>query len=295
MAGFTGDARLAEPMSRHTSLGIGGPAEAMVFPLDAAALSKLRQAAKANGVPVFILGNGTNLLVRDGGIEGLVINLSRMDWIIKEHAEGGPAVRAGAGTPLPRLANFCVEEGLSGLEFASGIPGTVGGAVFMNAGAYGVEIKDVLCKAQVVMEDGRVDFIDPEGLEKGYRHGGLPKGAAVTEAWFSLRPGDPEEIRGRAAEYMRKRRASQPLSSKSAGSTFKNPPGKKAWQLIEGVGLKGTRVGGAAVSEKHANFLINLDGATANDFMALMDLVAKTVQAKLGIQLEPEVRIVGKA
>jgi UDP-N-acetylmuramate dehydrogenase len=296
MAGFKGEARYGEPMSKHTSLCIGGPVEAMVFPVDVEQLSALRRKAHENGVPVFILGNGTNLLVRDGGMDGLVINLSRMDWIVREAGRtDGALVRAGAGASLPRLANFCVEEGLSGLEFASGIPGTVGGAVFMNAGAYGFEIKDVLVRLQVVMEDGAVSEMDADALEKGYRHGGVPGNSAVSEAWFSLQPGDAVEIKRRAAEYMGKRKASQPLSAKSAGSTFKNPPGMKAWQLIGEAGLKGTRVGGAAVSEKHANFLINESGATAKDFIALMELVSRTVQEKMNITLEPEVKIVGKA
>ena len=287
---MTAEIRHNEPMSRHTSLGIGGPAEAMAFPADTAGLSGLLYEAHVNGVPVFLLGNGTNLLVRDGGIKGLVINLSRMEWIAMD---GGHTVRAGAGTPLPRLAGFCANEGLSGLEFATGIPGTVGGALYMNAGAYGLEIKDVLSKLTLVMEDGTVSEITPDALEKGYRHGGLPAGAAVAEARFVLTPGDAGEIRRRASDYMDKRRATQPLSAKSAGSTFKNPPGMKAWKLIEESGLKGTSVGGAAVSEKHANFLVNAGGATASDFIALMELVKKTVQEKTGVTLDPEVRIVG--
>ncbi|MGA2192640.1 MAG: UDP-N-acetylmuramate dehydrogenase [Nitrospirota bacterium] len=293
-SGFLGSVRIMEPMSKHTTLGIGGPAEAMAFPEDGDGLSRLRALASANGVPVFILGGGSNLLVRDGGIEGLVINTSRMDGVISERTDGEKfLVRAGAGAPLPKLANYCSEEGLSGLEFAAGIPGTVGGAVYMNAGAYGFEIKDVLHKIHVVAEDGTSLDLGSGELEKGYRHGGLPKNSAVAEAWFSLSPGDAEEIKKKAAGFMSKRRASQPLSSKSAGSTFKNPPGQKAWKLIEEAGLKGTAVGGAAVSEKHANFLINAGGATAKDFAALMELVVKTVQEKFNIKLEPEVKVVG--
>lgn len=293
-SGFTGETKYAEPMSLHTSLGIGGPAEAMAFPKDTEQLVELQAQALANGVSVFILGNGTNLLVEDGGIKGLVINLSGMDWIIKEHVDGeNIVVRAGAGTPLPKLANFCAEEGLSGLELAAGIPGTVGGAVFMNAGAYGFEIKDVLCKVRVVMEDGKVSEINPEELRREYRHGGIPANSAVSEAWFSFMPGNAEEIKGKVAEFIRKRELSQPLQSKSAGSTFKNPPGQKAWKLIEAAGLKGTKVGGAAVSDKHANFLINAGGATAKDFKALMGLVTRTVEEKLDIKLEPEIKVVG--
>ena len=294
-AGFTGEVRYREPMTMHTSLGIGGPAEAMAFPEDEAQVSRLQAQAHACGAPVMVLGSGTNLLVLDGGIAGLVINVSKLDFIVKERLEdGGQAVRAGAGAPLPRLAGFCCEEGLSGLEFATGIPGSVGGAVFMNAGAYGFEIKNVLYKIHVVMEDGSVLEMSPEALGEGYRHGGVPENSAVSEAWFSLKPGDAGEIKARASEFMAKRRASQPLSARSAGSTFKNPPGKKAWRLIEETGLKGTRVGGAVVSEKHANFLINAGGATAKDFRALMDIVAGAVRERLGIMLEPEVRIVGE-
>ncbi len=295
MLDFAGEARLSEPMSKHTSLSLGGPAEVMAFPEDAGALAALMKTAREAGVPVFIFGNGTNLLARDGGIEGLVINLSKLNWISIEGREKETAlVRTGAGTPLPKLASFCAEEGLSGLEFASGIPGTVGGAVYMNAGAYGYEIKDVLYKIQLVNENGEISGMTSGEAEKKYRHGGIPENSAVTEAWFKLTPGAAEEIKARAAEYISKRKASQPLSAKSAGSTFKNPPGKKAWQLIEGAGLKGLSVGGAAVSDRHANFLINTGNATAKDFIALMELVKAKVKDKTGIELEPEVKIVGK-
>lgn len=289
-AGFRGEVRYNEPMSKHTSLCIGGPAEAMAWPDNSEEVSKLRAAAHKNGAPVFVLGKGTNLLVLDGGIPGLVMNIAKLDWLEKE---GALTVRAGAGTPLPKLANFCADEGLSGLEFAAGIPGAVGGAVFMNAGAYGYEIKDVLHKVRVVMEDGSVSDITAEGLEKRYRHGGIPGGSAVTEAWFRLAPGDADAIKAKASEYIAKRKASQPLSARSAGSCFKNPSGQKAWKLVEAAGLKGARVGGAQVSDKHANFLINAEGATAKDFRALMELVKKTVKEKMDIELEPEVRIVG--
>ncbi|MHB8173902.1 MAG: UDP-N-acetylmuramate dehydrogenase, partial [Nitrospirota bacterium] len=246
---FAGEARFAEAMSKHTSLGIGGPADAMAFPEDTEQLAMLVKLAHSEGLPVFILGNGTNLLVRDGGIEGLVVNLCKLDWIKiegrdKEQAE----VSSGAGTPLPRLANFCAEEGLSGLEFAAGIPGTVGGAVYMNAGAYGYEIKDVLYKIRLIKEDGEISGMTSVEIEKRYRHGGIPENSAVAGVWFKLTPGNPEEIKARAAEFIRKRRATQPLSAKSAGSTFRNPSGGKAWKLIEGAGLKGLSVGGAAVS-----------------------------------------------
>jgi UDP-N-acetylmuramate dehydrogenase len=295
MLNFACESRLSEPMSKHTSLGLGGPAEVMAFPEDATQLAELMKAAREAGVPVFIFGNGTNLLARDGGIEGLVVNLSKMNWISIEGRENETAlVRAGAGTPLPKLASFCAEEGLCGLEFSSGIPGTVGGAVYMNAGAYGYEIKDVLYKIQLINEDGEITGMTPGEAERKYRHGGIPQNSAVTEAWFKLTLGDPEEIKARAAEYIRKRKASQPLSAKSAGSTFKNPPGMKSWQLIEGAGLKGLSVGGAAVSDKHANFLINTGKATAKDFIALMELVKAKVKDKTGIELEPEVKIVGK-
>ncbi len=295
MLKFAGEARLSEPMSMHTSLGIGGPADAMVFPENAKQLATLIRAAHGDGVPVFVLGNGTNLLVKDGGMEGLVINLTKLDWVTVESREKDMAlVRSGAGAPLPKLANFCADEGLSGLEFAAGIPGTVGGAAYMNAGAYGYEIKDILYKTLLIKEDGEVSELTADDTLKKYRHGGIPENAAVAEAWFRLAPGDPEAIKARASEFIKKRRASQPLSAKSAGSTFKNPPGEKAWKLIEGAGLKGLSVGGAAVSEKHANFLINASGATARDFIALMELVKRKVKEKTGIELEPELKIAGR-
>ncbi len=292
---FAGEVRLSEPMSMHTSLGIGGPADAMVFPENVGQLVDIVKGAWSEGVPAFIIGNGTNLLVKDGGIDGLVINLAKLDWIIKENVEGGDiAIRSGAGTPLPKLANFCADEGLSGLEFAAGIPGTVGGAVYMNAGAYGYEIKDILYKTLLIKEDGKASELIAGETRKEYRHGGIPENAAVAEAWFRLVPGDPGAIKARASEFIKKRRASQPLAEKSAGSTFKNPPGEKAWKLIEGAGLKGLSVGGAAVSGKHANFLINASGATAKDFIALMEIVKQKVKDKTGFDLEPEVKIVGR-
>jgi len=293
-AGFTGEARLAEPMSRHTSLGIGGPAEVMAFPEGVDELGRIVSLASKDGADVFFLGGGTNLLVLDGGIKGLVINMGKLDWIDVEHGQAGTSVvHAGAGVKLGRLVNYCSDNGLSGLEFAAGIPGTVGGAVAMNAGTQEAEMKDVLASVTLVGRDGKLDKVRPSELQMAYRRSEIPSGSVVAEASIALIPWPNEEVKEKVAANIRRRKATQPAKVRSAGSTFKNPPGYSAWKLIDMAGLRGSMIGQAQVSRMHTNFLINLGGATARDFMALMTLVVDTVQEKLNITLEPEIRIVG--
>lgn len=293
-AGFTGEARRAEPMSRHTSLRIGGPAEVMAYPESVEQVARLLAAAKVAGVPALILGKGTNLLVLDGGIPGLTMNMRKLAWMEIERSGGGPAqVHAGAGASLARLVSYCAEAGLSGMEFAAGIPGTVGGAVAMNAGAGDGEMKDVLTSITLVDMDGAIKKLPSTAFDMTYRNGGIPDGSTVVEASVALIAWPAEEVKERVAAGIRRRHATQPTKVMSAGSTFKNPPGYSAWRLIDMAGLRGKRVGGAMVSTAHTNFLINTGRATARDFKSLMDLVVDTVRERLNITLVPEVRVVG--
>ena len=293
-ARITCEVRAGEPMSRHTSLRIGGPAELMAFPESVEELSRLMSVAHEKEVPAFVLGRGTNLLVLDGGIPGIVVNLKKMCWMeLERGAEGTAQVHAGAGAGLARLASYCADRGLSGLEFTAGIPGTVGGAVAMNAGTQEAEMKDVLTSVTLVDRTGQVSAMDAKALRMTYRHTELPEGSAVAEASFALIPWPKEEVKEKMAANLRRRKATQPEKVRSAGSTFKNPPGYSAWKLIDMAGLRGMTVGRAQVSRMHTNFLINLGGASAHDFRALMDLVISTVQEKLNITLEPEIKIVG--
>ena len=293
-AGITCEVRPGEPMSRHTSLRIGGPAELMVFPEGLEELGRVMALSHGKGIPLFVLGRGTNLLVMDGGIPGIVVNLRKLDWMeLQRGASNTAQVHAGAGASLARLAGYCAERGLSGLEFTAGIPGTVGGAVAMNAGTQEAEMKDVLTSVTLVGRDGTISSMDAGALKMCYRRSELPHGSAVAEASFALISWPKEEVKERMAANLRRRKATQPDKVRSAGSTFKNPPGYSAWKLIDMAGLRGKTVGRAQVSRMHTNFLINLGGATARDFKALMELVISTVQEKLNITLEPEIKIVG--
>jgi UDP-N-acetylmuramate dehydrogenase len=293
-AGFAGEVRLGEPMSKHTSLGIGGPAEAMAYPESVEELARITGLANKNGVPVFYLGNGTNILVLDGGIPGLVINMKKLDWLELQHGGSGTTqVHAGAGVMLPKLVSYCTENGLAGLEFMAGIPGTVGGAIAMNAGTKEAEMKDVLTTVTVISNDGTIGKKRPSELNMEYRRTGIPADSVVADSSFAVLPWPKEEVKEKVASNLRMRKASQPAGVRSAGSTFKNPPGYSAWKLIDMAGMREKQVGQAQVSRMHTNFLINLGGATARDFKALMDMVIKAVQDKLNITLEPEIKIVG--
>ncbi len=280
----------SEPMALHTSFKIGGPAEVMAFPKNAEELSQILKASALLDTKPAILGLGTNILAPDEGISGLVICLK--DFMDGLSLEGETKVRVGAGVSMTRLAVFAANHGLSGLEFAHGIPGSVGGGVYMNAGAYGGEIKDVCHSVDVMTMDGVVHTWSGEEVAFGYRHSRLEdEGGIVVSALFSLTPKDPDEIKAYMQELAAKRRASQPLDKPSAGSAFKRPVGGYAAALIDGAGLKGYQVGGAAVSEKHAGFAVNLGNATAEDVKNLLKEVSDIVMKKTGIRLEPEVRI----
>ena len=280
-----------EPMAAHTTFRVGGPADLFYLPRSAAELKKALQAADSAGVPALVIGNGSNLLVRDGGVHGLVIALGEDFSTVRVE---GTTLFAEAGARLSRVAQTAQAAGLAGLEFASGIPGTLGGGVAMNAGAYGGQISDVLIDAEVLL-DGEVRTLDRAALEMGYRSTlPLRKGGIVTSARFELTPDDPAAIDARMRELNARRRDKQPLNFPSAGSTFKRPEGYFAGALIEGAGLKGASVGGAQVSPKHAGFIVNTGSATAADVLALIHHVQETVYQKDGVRLELEVRVVGE-
>ena len=281
----------SEPMSRHTTFRVGGPAELMFLPASAGELTAALDAARSAGAPVHLVGNGSNLIVRDGGLRGLTIVMGEPFSSVRVV---GSRVIAQAGAPLARVAAVAHEAGLTGLEFASGIPGTLGGGCAMNAGAYGGQLSDVIESALVLL-DGTARTLGRDELEMGYRSTRvLREGGIVLEARFALAPDDPAEIAARMRELNARRREKQPLNLPSAGSTFKRPEGHFAGALIEGCGLKGARVGGAQVSEKHAGFIVNAGGATAADILALMARVRETVLRETGVELEPEVRIIGE-
>ena len=280
----------AADMVKYTTLRVGGPADVLAEPETEAHLCALLLLARERGVPVLVMGNGSNLLVRDGGIRGLVIRLGRAFSRI-EAIPGG--LYAQAGALLSALARQAQEMRLTGLEFAQGIPGAVGGGVYMNAGAYGGELGQTIQSVRV-WDGEAIRDIPGADMEFSYRHS-----RAMDEAWiilgasFRLEPGDPEAIAAAMRDFAARRKEKQPLEYPSAGSFFKRPPGHFAGALIEGAGLKGLAVGGAQVSRKHAGFLINTGGASARDFLQLMRLVQHIVEAKYAVRLEPEVRIIG--
>ncbi|MBR0307994.1 MAG: UDP-N-acetylmuramate dehydrogenase [Mogibacterium sp.] len=283
-----------EPMSRHTSFRIGGPAEALVLAADEAELSAVLSAVTPTGAEHMIIGNGSNLLVSDEGYPGIMIKLAGDFESITRSAEDPNRVRVGAAVLMSRTAAFLTENGLSGFEFASGIPGSIGGAVFMNAGAYGGEIKDVVRSVRVMAPDGsNAREISGEDMAFSYRHSrAQDEDMLILSAEMELTEDDPAAVAERVADLAARRNAKQPVSYPSAGSTFKRPVGGYAAALIEQSGLKGYKVGGAEVSEKHSGFVINTGGATCEDVLAVMRHVREKVYADSGIMLEPEVRLI---
>ena len=279
-----------EPMARHTSFRIGGPVEAMAFPKNEKELAQVLKASALLDVKPVILGAGTNVLAPDTGMDGLVICLK--DCLDGMEQLDDTHIRVMAGVTMTRAAVFAANLGLSGLEFAHGIPGTVGGGVYMNAGAYGGEICQV-CESVTVMDmSGNISVKTCQEMAFSYRHSVLEdEGGIVISAVFALESADPDVIRGKMKELMGKRSASQPLDLPSAGSAFKRPVGGYAAALIDQAGLKGYQVGGAAISTKHAGFAVNVGNATAEDVKALLNQVSEKVFESSGIRLEPEVRI----
>jgi UDP-N-acetylmuramate dehydrogenase len=284
-------AKFDEPLKRYTAWKIGGPADALLEPESADELIRAVQKAREHDIPVTVLGGGTNVLVRDGGIRGLTIRLAKS---LRRVEVEGERVTAEAGVLYPVLANTTAGSGLEGLEFATGIPGTVGGAVYMNAGAYDGETKEVLSWADVY-RDGVVVRMSNEDLELSYRRSILHDHPdwVVLRAGYALSPGDPEELKSRIKEFRAQRMNGSP-NRPSCGSTFKRPPGDFPGRVIEAAGLKGTRVGQIEVSPVHANYFVNLGGGTAREALELMALVREKVRERLGVELEPEVRVIGE-
>ena len=281
-----------EPMSEHCSFKIGGPARLMLLPSSAEEAASALAILRSSGAQVLIVGSCTNLLIPDEGYPGAVVRMSKpassMELLDAER------IRAQAGATLNALAVFAARHGLTGLEFAHGIPGSVGGGVAMNAGAYGGEMRDVLESAEYVDADGVISTLSGDALGLSYRHSAFSDtDKLITSAVFRLTPGDGEAVRARMNELIEKRRASQPLDMPSAGSTFKRPETGYAAALIDQAGLKGLRVGGAMVSTKHAGFVVNAGGATYSDVIELMREVRRRVYEFSGVLLEPEVKIIG--
>lgn len=285
------NALVNEPMSEHTTLKLGGPADYLVFPGSAEEINALFAEAGANDLPVTVIGHGSNLLVLDGGIRGLVICIGKN---MRRITRKGNTVTAQAGAMLGSVAMEAAEAGLSGLEFASGIPGTVGGGVTMNAGAYDGEMAQVVTEVKGLYPGGDTVTLSREEMDFGYRHSAVgEKKLIVTEATFELQEGDPAQIRAKMSELNARRAEKQPLDIPSAGSTFKRPEGYFAAALIDQCGLKGYSVGGARVSMKHAGFLVNT-GTSSRDFLELMQKVQQIVEERAGVKLEPEIRILGE-
>ncbi len=281
-----------EPMNKHTSFAIGGPADVFVQPATREEIRSAVYCAKEAGIPFFVMGNGSNLLVSDKGYRGVVVQLYRGFGKI---TVSGEEIHAQAGALLSGIAAAARDASLTGFEFAGGIPGTLGGAVVMNAGAYGGEMKDVLKEVTVLTPEGGVLTLQADELHMGYRTSVIKEaGYIVLEAVISLEKGDQEEIRSRMQELAGMRTSKQPLSYPSAGSTFKRPEGYFAGKLIMDSGLRGYQVGGAQVSEKHCGFVINTGNATAKDVTTLMSDVQRIVMEKFGVKLEPEVKFLGE-
>jgi UDP-N-acetylmuramate dehydrogenase len=282
-----------EPLSKHTSLGVGGPADFFVIPHSIAALAELIRYATDAGVPYLVLGEGTNIIVRDAGVRGMVIRIA--DNLSEIHRDG-TQVTAQAGARVAMLCRRCCEWGLTGLEFAGGIPGSVGGAVVMNAGAYEGEMRQVVDWVTAIKPSGKIERLTRDELGLRYRDSIFQhEDLIVAEVGFLLDKGKAREIRARTYEIVECRCSMQPLARRSAGSVFKRPDGDYAGRLLEAIGAKGLQVGGAMISQKHANFIVNGGGATASDILRLIELVQKRVQERFGIRLEPEVMVVGEA
>lgn len=285
--------RLGEPMKLHTTFQIGGPADCLIFPASLEETERIFKLAAEYDIPFTILGNGSNVLVRDKGIRGLVVKFARP----MSHIEvDGTRIRAAAGAMLKDVSEVAAASSLTGLEFACGIPGSIGGAVFMNAGAYDGEMKNVIASVKSVDGKGAIHEFPWKELKLGYRHSIFQEnGEAICEVELALAPGRQSEIREKMQGFTERREAKQPLEMPSAGSTFKRPEGYFAGTLIDQTGLKGLTIGGAQVSKKHAGFVVNAGEATAADVQNLIHEVQRRVREVHGVELKPEVRIIGEA
>ncbi len=281
-----------EPLSKYTNTKTGGPADYLAFPQTVTQVEQLLNWANRQQMPLTVIGNASNLIVRDGGIRGLTVILTRMKTI---HVLGNQVI-AEAGAALIQATEVAYQAGLTGVEFAAGIPGSVGGAVFMNAGAYGGEISEVVSEAKILTRKGQIRTLTNHELNFGYRHSSIQDyNDIVLSATFNLKPGDSEKIRARMDELNRLRASKQPLEYPSCGSVFKRPTGYFTGKLIHESGLQGFQIGGAQVSKKHAGFIINVGGATATDYLNVIHHVQETVFEKFGVHLQTEVRIIGEA
>ncbi|HUL00510.1 MAG TPA: UDP-N-acetylmuramate dehydrogenase [Nitrospirota bacterium] len=299
IADIKGEILKNEPMCNHTSFGIGGPADILAYPVDFEDLKALLKSVKDENLNYFILGSGTNLLVRDGGFQGVVICLKRMNHVAVEreyHSLGGTfaSLFAQAGAPISKLLAIAVDEGFTGLEFAAGIPGSIGGAVYMNAGTTLGEIGDIIDSATLISPEGMLVTKDRNEMGFGYRTSSIQEGYCVLDIRVILRRGDKDKIRTRVLELLMKRKQRQPWEFPNAGSIFRNPNEESAGNLIESAGLKGRAVGKAQISEKHANFIVNFGKSRASDVIKLMNIVQQTVLEVHGVRLEPEIKIIGK-
>jgi UDP-N-acetylmuramate dehydrogenase len=292
---FKGDMRFVEPMMKHTSLRIGGPADVFAIPQDIPSLKNMLIILKRQGIPFLPLGSGTNVLIRDEGIEGVVISLMyfRKIEIISED-EGNVNVYVEAGTPLQRLVQFSKEKGYSGIEGLAGIPGSVGGAICGNAGAFGYEMKDVLSFVSMMDAEGYIKELRAEDIEFGYRRSSIPLDELLLGAEIVLKKDEKENVSSKIENFLKMKWESQPISEPSAGCVFKNSSGLSAGRLIDEAGCKGMRVGDVEVSSVHANFFVNKGKARASDFIELMENVKSRVKETSGIELEPEIRIIGR-
>ncbi len=283
-------------MQDHTSLGIGGNADLFMTPDDPLSMRNLLALLKKMQVPFFTLGKGSNLLVRDGGIDGVVISMNtfgRIEVLKQDNSHSELFVEAGV--PLQKLVNFCREQGYSGIEGLTGIPGTTGGAICGNAGSYGCEMKDVVVSVAIMDSDGRLDRFKAAGLGFRYRGSGITPADIILSANLRFRRDEKEAVAERTERFFKEKVQSQPVSERSAGCVFRNPEGHSAGRLMDEAGCKGMRVGDIEVSPVHANFFINRGRGTASDYMKLMENVSAVVNKKFGILLEPEIRVVGRA
>ncbi|WP_040205974.1 UDP-N-acetylmuramate dehydrogenase [Neobacillus jeddahensis] len=285
------DIKTAEPLKNHTYTKLGGPAELFAAPVTVQELTALLHAAKESEIPITIIGKGTNLIVKDGGIRGITISLKNMTAIRTEQQ----TIYAQAGAGLIEVTHEALQQELTGIEFACGIPGTVGGALYMNAGAYGGQISNVLSKALVMDKEGTLLTLSKEELQLGYRKSLIASDHyIVVEAVFELQPSNHASIKEKMHEFTAARERMQPLEYPSCGSVFKRPPGYYAGKLIQDCGLQGTRIGGAEVSRKHAGFIVNVDQATAQDYADLITLIQEKVKQGYGVELETEVILLGE-
>ncbi len=293
---FRGEAMFNEPMSAHTSLRIGGPADMLLFPEDPMSLKNILLAARGENVPVSVIGAGTNLLVGDGGMEGVTISLKafRIIEFTRETDDKNAVLYVGAGVPLAGLLSFAQKNGCAGIEALAGIPGYFGGAVYMNAGSFGMELKDVLVSVAVMSPQGEISILRKERLNFSYRSSNLPDDLVILSGNISLKKDDPGLIAERMKGFLQRKKDTQPLGELSAGCVFKNPEGDSAGRLIDAAGCKGLRTGDIEVSSVHANYFINKGGGTCRDFIELVRTVMERVREHSGVVLEPEIKIVGR-